>query len=81
MVMHQSGHILNVNSEVLRRAGISRDTDVQGVVRDANGEPSGELLGPRWCPSRSARPEGTGSWTWAEGTPCGGSRTAPGVPA
>ena len=46
MVMHQSGHILNVNSEVLRRAGISRDTDVQGVVRDANGEPSGELLGP-----------------------------------
>ena len=46
MVMHQSGHIVNVNSEVLRRAGISRDTDVQGVVRDANGVPSGELLGP-----------------------------------
>ena len=46
MVMHQSGHTVNVNSEVLRRAGITRDTDVQGVVRDANGEPSGELLGP-----------------------------------
>ena len=46
VVVHQSGHIVNVNSEVLRRAGISRDTDVQGVVRDAKGEPTGELLGP-----------------------------------
>ncbi len=46
MVVHQSGHIVNVNSEVLRRAGISRDTNVQGVARDAHGEPTGELLGP-----------------------------------
>ena len=44
--MHQSGHIVNVNSEVLRRAGISRDTNVQGLVTDANGDPTGELQGP-----------------------------------
>jgi len=41
VVMHQSGHIVNVNSEVLRRAGISRDTNVQGLVTDANGDPTG----------------------------------------
>ena len=46
LVMHQSGHIVNVNSEVLRRAGITRDTNVQGLVRDAHGEPTGELQGP-----------------------------------
>ena len=46
VVMHQSGHIVNVNSQVLRRAGISRDTNVQGLVTDANGDPTGELLGP-----------------------------------
>ena len=46
LVVHQSGHTVNVNSQVLRRAGISRDTDVQGVMRDAHGEPTGELLGP-----------------------------------
>ena len=46
IVMHQSGHIVNVNSEALRRTGITRDTNVQGLVRDADGEPTGELQGP-----------------------------------
>ena len=46
IVMHQSGHIVNVNSEVLRRAEITRHTNVQGLVRDANGDPTGELQGP-----------------------------------
>jgi len=46
LLMHQSGHMVNVNSELLRRAGISRDTDVQGLVRDAGGDPTGELQGP-----------------------------------
>ena len=46
LVMHQNGHIVNVNSEILRRAGITRDTDVQGLVRDANGEPTGEFQSP-----------------------------------
>ena len=46
IVMHQSGHIVNVNSEVLRRGAITRDTNVQGLVTDANGDPTGELQGP-----------------------------------
>ncbi len=46
IVMHQSGHIVNVNSEVLRRGAITRDTNVQGLVTDTNGEPTGELQGP-----------------------------------
>ena len=46
LLMHQSGHMVNVNSELLRRAGITRDTDVQGLVRDAGGDPTGELQGP-----------------------------------
>ena len=45
-VMHQSGHIINANSELMRRAGISRDTGVMGVMKDADGEPTGELQGP-----------------------------------
>ena len=46
LVMHQNGHIVNVNSELMRRAGISRDTNVRGLVRDASGEPTGELQSP-----------------------------------
>ena len=46
VLMHQSGHMVNVNSELLRRAGITRDTDVQGLVRDASGALTGELQGP-----------------------------------
>ncbi len=46
LVMHQSGHIINVNSELMRRTGITRDTDVMGIVKDADGEPTGELMGP-----------------------------------
>ena len=46
LLMHQSGHMVNVNTELLHRAGITRDTDVQGLVTDAGGEPTGELQGP-----------------------------------
>ena len=46
MVMHQSGHIINANRELMRRAGITRDTAVMGVPKDAGGEPIGELQGP-----------------------------------
>ncbi|MCH9673023.1 MAG: amidohydrolase [Gammaproteobacteria bacterium] len=45
-ILHQSGHIININTALLRRAGLSRDTNVMGVIRDANGEPTGELQGP-----------------------------------
>ncbi|MCP5152566.1 MAG: amidohydrolase [Ectothiorhodospiraceae bacterium] len=43
VVMHQSCHLLNVNTVALGRAGITRDTDVDGVLKGADGEPTGEL--------------------------------------
>ena len=46
LVGHVSGHIQNVNSLVLERAGFSRDSNLDGLVRDVNGELTGELQGP-----------------------------------
>ncbi len=46
VVAHVSGHILNVNRAVLRQAGFSADSNLAGLVRDANGELTGELQGP-----------------------------------
>ena len=43
-VMHASMHLMNTNSLALERAGIDRDTDIEGIVRFENGEPTGELL-------------------------------------
>ncbi len=44
LVLHSNGHLLNVNSVVLSLAGISKDTDVFGVIKNANNEPTGELM-------------------------------------
>lgn len=47
LVTHTSGHAVSVNSRVLAKAGITRDTaDPPGgtIVRDAAGEPTGVLL-------------------------------------
>jgi predicted amidohydrolase YtcJ len=46
VLTHASGHIMNVNSLSLRLAGLDRDTDLDGLVRDAAGALTGELLGP-----------------------------------
>ena len=46
VVAHVSGHILNVNSAVLARAGLSADSNLQGLARDAAGRLTGELQGP-----------------------------------
>lgn len=46
VVGHVSGHILNVNSAVLDRAGFSSDSNIDGLVRDASGALTGELQGP-----------------------------------
>jgi predicted amidohydrolase YtcJ len=43
VILHASHHLLNVNSAALRKAGIDRDTEVEGVARFGNGEPNGEL--------------------------------------
>ena len=43
VILHSNGHVINVNSAVLEKAGISRETNVDGVVKDAQGNPTGEL--------------------------------------
>ncbi|WP_454721826.1 MULTISPECIES: amidohydrolase [Cupriavidus] len=43
VIMHASMHLMNVNSATLARAGIDRDTDIEGIARFADGEPTGEL--------------------------------------
>ena len=45
VVVHQSGHNMNVNSYVLDKAGITKDMDIDGLGLDENGELSGELMG------------------------------------
>ncbi|MGM0699000.1 MAG: amidohydrolase [Actinomycetota bacterium] len=45
-VMHQSGHLATINSEMLSQEGIDRDCPVEGVVKDSAGEPTGELQEP-----------------------------------
>jgi len=43
IVLHANGHVLNANSETLRRADITAGIDLVGVVKDDAGEPTGEL--------------------------------------
>ena len=43
MIQHASGHLLNVNSALMRKAGIDRATNIEGVLKGADGEPTGEL--------------------------------------
>ena len=45
VITHASGHIMNVNSVALRIAGLDRDTDIDGLLRDEDGDLTGELLG------------------------------------
>lgn len=43
LILHSNGHLLNVNSRIMELAGIDRSTNVEGVVKDAAGNPTGEL--------------------------------------
>ncbi|MGI9644678.1 MAG: amidohydrolase [Ilumatobacteraceae bacterium] len=43
LVINLSGHIFYANSVALDAAGYGPDTDIQGVVKDADGNPTGEL--------------------------------------
>lgn len=43
MIQHASGHLINVNSALMRKAGIDRSTNVEGVLKGVDGEPTGEL--------------------------------------
>jgi len=46
VVLHSNGHLMTVNTRMLELAGITRDTDIVGVMKFANGEPNGELQEP-----------------------------------
>src|ERR1700722_4755286 len=43
VILHASVHLMNVNSPMLTLAGIDSETDIDGIGKDANGEPTGEL--------------------------------------
>jgi hypothetical protein len=45
-VLHASAHLATVNSALMRRDGITRDSAVEGVMRRPDGEPDGELREP-----------------------------------
>lgn len=42
-VLQSNGHVGHANSAMLSFAGITRDSSEHGIVRDGNGEPTGEL--------------------------------------
>jgi predicted amidohydrolase YtcJ len=43
VILHASQHLMNVNSAALQAAGITRGTEVEGIVRFPDGTPTGEL--------------------------------------
>jgi predicted amidohydrolase YtcJ len=43
VILHASHHLMNVNSFALAKVDITRDTQIEGIARFENGEPSGEL--------------------------------------
>lgn len=43
VILHASQHLMNVNSATLAQAGITRETEIEGVVKGGDGEPTGEL--------------------------------------
>lgn len=42
-ILHSNGHLMTANSLTLQRAGLNRDTNIEGVQRRGDGEPNGEL--------------------------------------
>lgn len=43
VILHASQHLMNVNTAALAAVGITRDTEVDGIARFGDGEPTGEL--------------------------------------
>jgi len=46
VIAHANGHLMNVNAAMLRLAEIDAETEVEGVMKFASGEPNGELQEP-----------------------------------
>ena len=43
VVLHSNGHLLNVSRSVLRAANITSAINIDGIAKDVDGEPTGEL--------------------------------------
>ncbi|MFI5000317.1 MAG: amidohydrolase [Reyranellales bacterium] len=43
VIIHSNFHVCNANTPVFAKAGITRSTNVHGIVKDTQGEPTGEL--------------------------------------
>lgn len=43
MVVHSNMHLATVNSQMLTKAQLTRDSNIHGIMRDASGAPNGEL--------------------------------------
>jgi len=43
VVIHSNFHLLSANTSALERAGITRESNIEGVVRGADGAPNGEM--------------------------------------
>jgi len=46
VITHANGHLMNINSAMLKLADITSATDIEGVVKDEHGNPTGELQEP-----------------------------------
>ncbi|MEY4751949.1 MAG: hypothetical protein RIQ60_4163 [Pseudomonadota bacterium] len=46
VIAHANGHLMNVNSAMLKLAGIDEHCEVEGVARFEDGQPNGELAEP-----------------------------------
>jgi len=43
VIIHSNFHVCNANTPIFAKAGITRHTNVHGIVKDTAGEPTGEL--------------------------------------
>ena len=43
VILHASQHLMNVNTDALAQAGITADTEIEGIARFEDGSPTGEL--------------------------------------
>lgn len=46
VIAHANGHLMNVNTPMLVRAGINASTEIEGVMKFDDGQPNGELQEP-----------------------------------
>lgn len=63
LIVHASFHIANVNTAVLTAANITASTNIQGIVKGKDGNPTGELQG---MPAQFMAGNAIGRHRWGE---------------